>query len=212
MAMSLTGLGRGGEKNLTCGVCREVYRSPRLLPCFHTFCLHCVEGLMRAHGGYSFPCPQCRKPTTVPSEGALGFQTNFYITEQELELERKGPWTIRCNAHVEEPLVLFCVQCDCAICIFCKLTKHENHETEELSKAAARCQSELEKSKERLEDTISYLSKMSAAAQENLKAAEKKGILMKKQVRGGAGCAGGGTRRKQTSNEPAKHTFYCVSP
>ena len=183
MAMSLTGSGRRGGKNLTCAVCREVYRSPRLLPCFHCYCLYCLEVLARAHGGQFFPCPECRKKIVVPPQGTLGFQMNFYICEEELEAERNGPSTTMCSAHDMEPLVLFCVQCDRAICIQCKLTKHDHHETEDLSEAAARCQSHLEMSKERLEHTISYMTKKSAEALDSVMAAKQKGIAIKEEVK-----------------------------
>jgi len=182
MAMSLTGSGSGRGKNLTCGVCREVFRSPRLLPCFHTFCLYCVEGLARAHGGQSFPCPQCRKSTTVPPEGALGFQMNFYICEEELELERKGPSTAMCSKHDVEPLVFFCVQCDSAICIRCKLTKHDHHETEDLTEAAERCKQRLSEAQPRLEKTVHRLQMSLSKAQSNVKAAKLKRDAIKEQV------------------------------
>ena len=112
----------------------------------------------------------------------MGFQMNFYICKEELEAERKGPSTTMCSAHDVEPLVLFCVQCDRAICIQCKLTKHDHHETEDLSEAAARCQSHLEMSKERLENTVSYLTTKSAEALDNIKAAKQKGISIKQEV------------------------------
>ncbi|XP_076446905.1 uncharacterized protein LOC143284132 [Babylonia areolata] len=175
--------GRGGGKNLVCGVCREVYRSPRFLPCYHTFCLHCLEGLVRSRHGRTFPCPSCRKTATVPPDGALGFQVNFYITEEELERERRGPNTAMCARHKMEELVFFCRPCDRAICIRCKLTKHSEHpDTEDLSEAAARCTDRLENSKQRLENTISYLSRMATEAQKNLTAAKEKGVALKEQV------------------------------
>ena len=107
---------------------------------------------------------------------------NFYICEEELELERKGPSIAMCSTHDVEPLVFFCVQCDSAICIRCKLTKHDHHETEDLSEAAARCQSRLKTSKERLDDTINYLTRRSAEAHDSITDAQKKGIAVKEEV------------------------------
>ena len=111
----------GGGKNhqhLICGVCQEVFRSPRLLPCVHSFCLYCVEGLVRQHK-QSFPCPQCRKSIPVPPDGALGFPRNIYIPDDDLELARNETRVIMCPApnHSSEPLVFFCKKCDQAICI-----------------------------------------------------------------------------------------------
>ena len=110
---------------------------------------------------------------------------NFYISEEELELERKGPSATMCSteSHGLEPLVFFCLQCDSAICIRCKLTKHEGHDTEDLCKAAARCQSRLKTSKERLDDTISYLKRKSEEALGNIKAAKRKRTAIEQEVR-----------------------------
>lgn len=105
-------------KSLTCALCLEIYSSPRLLPCHHTFCLSCIEGLATAHKGKAFPCPSCRKPTVVPpKEGVSAFQVNFYISEEELERARSGVDSQMCPIHSVEPLVFMCEDCDKVICI-----------------------------------------------------------------------------------------------
>ncbi|KAL8616986.1 hypothetical protein ACOMHN_041904 [Nucella lapillus] len=159
MAMLLPRYRRRSRLNLTCGVCKDVYRSPRLLPCHHSFCLDCVEGLIGVKPRV-FSCPECRRPTPVPRNGALGFPRNFYIAEEDLEEERGQPQVATCSSHDEEPLTLFCVPCDQSICLFCKLTKHDHHETLDLSEAAERCRDQLEASEDRLDATIDYLSKV----------------------------------------------------
>ncbi|XP_070186128.1 uncharacterized protein [Littorina saxatilis] len=183
MAVSLNGSRRGGRRQLICGVCRDVYRSPRFLPCHHSFCSHCLEDLVTARGGRPFPCPACRRTTPVPSGGASGFQSNFYLDEEDLELARKGPGTILCSVHDMTPLEFMCVQCDQAICIKCRLTKHMHHEAEDLSEAAARSQDRLETVKVRLEGTINFLTKQAEEADTNHKAAIEKGKLLEGQVK-----------------------------
>lgn len=182
-ALAATTAARTPQKSLTCALCLEVYTSPRLLPCHHTFCLTCLEGLASAHGGKTFPCPSCRKPTAVPpKEGVQAFQSNFYITEEELERARSGTDSATCLQHPVELLVFLCEDCDKVICIRCKLTEHERHKTEDLPKAAARCQDHLAKERERLQDAINRLDCKVKEGQDNLKAAQAKAEAVKEQV------------------------------
>jgi hypothetical protein len=34
------------EENLHCNTCLEVLTDPRTLPCFHSFCKNCLEGVV----------------------------------------------------------------------------------------------------------------------------------------------------------------------
>lgn len=181
-ASSLTASFSSRQKNLTCGVCQEIYRSPRLLPCFHSFCLACIEGLANTHGRV-FPCPVCRKPSQVPIGGARVFQNNFYITEEELQMARNNTEAALCPTHTTEPLIFLCTDCDRAICIRCKLLKpHSQHDCEDLSEASRRCKVQLTEGEIRLERTTSRLTKQLHLADDNTKAAQTKRIALKEQV------------------------------
>ncbi|KAK7474953.1 hypothetical protein BaRGS_00033840 [Batillaria attramentaria] len=69
-----------------CALCLEQFKSPRILPCFHTFCLSCIKRLtLNLQPSDSFPCPSCRTAVQIPPGGADSFQVNFYI---EAEMER----------------------------------------------------------------------------------------------------------------------------
>ncbi|KAG7461654.1 hypothetical protein MATL_G00193430 [Megalops atlanticus] len=48
----------GLSHELTCSVCLEILENPYLLPCGHSFCLTCVQGLRNA---MEFKCPDCRR-------------------------------------------------------------------------------------------------------------------------------------------------------
>ena len=57
---------------LECPVCKERFSQPRVLPCQHTFCLHCLEKLKEHHNTReSIPCPVCRA-TYHLSTAAIG--------------------------------------------------------------------------------------------------------------------------------------------
>ncbi len=67
---------------LTCPICMDEFRSPRSLPCLHTFCQVCLgDYLVRKHvrPGTTFPCPTCRESVFLPKEGVKGLRSNFLI-------------------------------------------------------------------------------------------------------------------------------------
>nr|XP_023674120.1 uncharacterized RING finger protein T02C1.1-like isoform X1 [Paramormyrops kingsleyae] len=43
---------------LTCSVCLDIYKDPYLLPCGHSFCHSCIQGLSTA---LELKCPDCRR-------------------------------------------------------------------------------------------------------------------------------------------------------
>ena len=80
------------EEFLTCKICFEEYKSPKILPCLHTFCQSCLEKHLDrirqptgSGDGESAPtpvvllCPLCRNSTNIPEEGIAGLKTNFFI-------------------------------------------------------------------------------------------------------------------------------------
>ncbi|KAK7483267.1 hypothetical protein BaRGS_00025434 [Batillaria attramentaria] len=68
-------------RKLSCTICMELFRSPRLLPCHHTFCLECLQKLAAEHKSNRFPCPTCRQHAPVPSDGLESLQINFYLED-----------------------------------------------------------------------------------------------------------------------------------
>ncbi|PVD36466.1 hypothetical protein C0Q70_03450 [Pomacea canaliculata] len=169
------------QDNMTCAVCREVYRSPRFLPCYHTFCLECLEELAKRHGD-TIPCPTCRAPATVPPGGVCDLQVNFYFTEEALEQARSEKSLSMCPVHTQKRLVLYCTQCHQAICIRCKLTKHEGHVTEDLADVVARCKQTIEHELDRLGNFIGILEWKTQCFRENKKYLEEKQVALTKQV------------------------------
>ena len=65
------------EEEITCAVCHGHYQEAKLLPCMHYYCRACIEGLAKRSRGRPFPCPECRKDTTLPSGGAEQLQGAF---------------------------------------------------------------------------------------------------------------------------------------
>ena len=54
------------EKHLCCPVCLETFRSPKVLPCVHTFCQSCLDAHIQSSKTIDskfFECPMCRVRT-----------------------------------------------------------------------------------------------------------------------------------------------------
>lgn len=62
---SMVELGDVTEEFLTCPICTEEFTDPRMLPCLHSFCHHCisdyiVENTNEIKSSKSFACPVCQ--------------------------------------------------------------------------------------------------------------------------------------------------------
>ena len=112
------------QDQVTCGVCLEPYKQPRLLKCFHVYCEQCLQRLVRGgREGQSLPCPQCRQDTPLPVGGVPGLQGAFYIhylfdIQDALKKVSSSDQTM-CNKCKKFEAVCFCRTCGFA-CQRCK--------------------------------------------------------------------------------------------
>ncbi|MGH0136536.1 UNVERIFIED_CONTAM: hypothetical protein FKN15_034264 [Acipenser sinensis] len=65
------------EEFLKCKICFELYKSPRILPCLHTYCEQCLEKLLEKGKG-TICCPECRTEAHIQGR-VSNIKTNFYI-------------------------------------------------------------------------------------------------------------------------------------
>ena len=68
-------------KDITeCPICTNMFNNPKMLPCFHTFCLKCIKQYGEdKRPGEALPCPMCRREFKVPIGGLSKLSTNFFI-------------------------------------------------------------------------------------------------------------------------------------
>ena len=131
---------KGGSDKLTCVVCLDRFKEPKILPCGHTFCKSCLEGFPLKR--QKLTCPQCRTEHAVP-EG--GFLIDF-SAEREIEFEsikESASKNTPCGlcSESKQPLAAFCGECDTTLCDYCteahkRMKPFRDHETvplEELS-------------------------------------------------------------------------------
>lgn len=132
------------EQEITCSICHEHYREPKVLPCCHYYCKQCIRRLsLMSIGDEPFSCPHCRKATTLPVAGVDGLPTAFFVNRlQEIysSMERVcGRVEAKCEMCPSNRAEAFCRQCALFICAQCveshqRMKVFSGHETVSLEK------------------------------------------------------------------------------
>ena len=112
------------HEEVSCSVCMTTFTDPKILPCLHTFCLHCLNEILRTSGRYDiFPCPECRKEVQVPSSGNLkDLPTNFRINSllDVLAIKECHTAGVKCgNCDKSSRHSSYCFQCCAFWCDEC---------------------------------------------------------------------------------------------
>lgn len=113
---------------LECAICSEACKSPKLLPCFHTFCLKCIEKVAsRTRSKQKVPCPLCRREFCVPPAGIAQLPGNFFA-QRLLDIAKVSDRVtegVRCDICADEDQKLYaaaawrCLQCGENLCNDC---------------------------------------------------------------------------------------------
>ena len=111
--------------HLSCPICYELYKKPKYLPCYHSYCEECLVKLVVQS---NITCPECRKTSVVPSGGVKQLPNNFFINRllDEVALKRKveGEEEAKCDQCTRsDPVKALCLDCGEFLCIHC----HEHH-------------------------------------------------------------------------------------
>ena len=112
------------HEEVSCSVCMTTFTDPKILPCLHSFCLHCLNEILRTSGRYDiFPCPECRKEVQVPSSGKLkDLPTNFRINSllDVLAIKECHTAGVKCaNCDKSSRHSSYCFQCCAFWCDEC---------------------------------------------------------------------------------------------
>ena len=113
------------HEEVSCSVCMCMFTTPKQLPCLHSFCLHCLNGIQRTSGIHGkITCPECRKQFDIPRSGNPSeFPTNFRINRllDVLAIKECNTAGVKCgNCDKRSAETLYCFQCCsfwCAECI-----------------------------------------------------------------------------------------------
>ena len=116
------------HEEVSCSVCMNTFTDPKQLPCLHSFCLHCLNGIQRTSGRHDIiTCPECRREIRVPSSGNLkDLPTNFRINSllDVLAIKECHSTGVKCgNCDERSVQSFYCFQCCAFWCDDC-ITGH----------------------------------------------------------------------------------------
>ena len=173
------------EQQLTCPVCLDIYTNPKILPCHHSFCQHCLEGLpVNSQGNkYYIKCPTCRTSTELPEPtGPAAFPLAFHINNlKEVYSLLKQEKAMNCSKH-DDPLRIFCETCEEVICGYCAIGDHRNHNCTPIKDSYEKHHKELETSlnpvKKMMDDIINVVTALTKRENE----VKKQGDMVKQEI------------------------------
>ena len=109
------------QNNLTCPVCYQLFKNPKYLPCYHSYCEGCLEKMQVQS---KIICPECRKEAKVPAGGVKELPNNFFINRlvDDLILKKKvdGEQEVKCDeCNGDDSVASFCPDCNLFLCHSC---------------------------------------------------------------------------------------------
>uniref|UniRef100_H3C6F8 Tripartite motif containing 35-28 n=1 Tax=Tetraodon nigroviridis TaxID=99883 RepID=H3C6F8_TETNG len=124
------------HQEMTCSVCRDIFKDPWVLPCSHSFCQECLQGSVNPRGRR---CPLCREsfvegravPNRVLSDICRAYKT------YPLPGIQKPDGEAVCKLHMK-PLELYCEKDEQPVCVEC-VTMHNTHTLWPLKDAVPLC-------------------------------------------------------------------------
>ena len=115
------------HEEVSCSVCMVTFTEPKQLPCLHSFCLHCLEGIQRTSGRHDvITCPECRRESQVPGGNLKDLPTNFRINSllDVLAIRDCNSTGVKCgNCDKRRVESFYCFQCYSFWCDEC-ITGH----------------------------------------------------------------------------------------
>ncbi|XP_067237310.1 nuclear factor 7, ovary-like [Chanodichthys erythropterus] len=143
------------EDDLSCPVCREIFKDPVLLSCSHSFCKECLQQFWRTNETQE--CPVCRRRSSndlPPCNFALKNLCESFLKERN-ERRSSGSEEI-CSLHSEK-LDFFCLEDKQPVCLVCRDSQqHENHTFRPISEVVPSYKEELNTALKSLQEKLKH--------------------------------------------------------
>ena len=112
------------NEEVSCSVCMSTFTDPKILPCFHTFCLHCLNEIQRTSGKHGeITCPECRRKFQVPGSGyPKDLPANFRMNSllDVMAIQKCSISGVKCgNCEKTSAQSFYCFQCCAFWCEDC---------------------------------------------------------------------------------------------
>ena len=112
------------HEEVSCSVCMSPFTEPKILPCFHTFCLHCLNELQRTSGKHGeITCPECRRKFQVPGSGyPKDLPANFRMNSllDVMAIQKCNVAGVKCgNCEKTSAQSFYCFKCCAFWCDDC---------------------------------------------------------------------------------------------
>ena len=112
---------------LECSICSDIFEDPRQLSCVHTFCLRCLEGIVRHNQQVKdVICPLCRNVSKLPTQGVQSLQKNLFIAKVKEVLLISRPHCDICEGEDASLDLFYCIDCKQRFCGKCRRETHNN--------------------------------------------------------------------------------------
>ncbi|XP_016116309.1 nuclear factor 7, ovary-like [Sinocyclocheilus grahami] len=147
------------EYDYNCPVCCEIFKTPVILSCSHSFCKECLQQFWRTKKTQE--CPVCRRRSSrdcPPINLALQNLCESFLKERN-ESRSSGSEEI-CSLHSEK-LKLFCLEDKQPACVVCFTSqKHVSHTFRPISEVVPSYKEELNTALKSLQEKLKKREKM----------------------------------------------------
>lgn len=113
-------------KTAKCFLCSEIFNEPKTLPCLHSFCLACLDKLVRTEirrREVEIRCPVCQSSIPIPEGNSfIDLRTSFHLDQYKdiMDLangKQRGPKCSNCDER--KAAISFCYSCQDYLCWRC---------------------------------------------------------------------------------------------
>ncbi|KAG7455310.1 hypothetical protein MATL_G00255500 [Megalops atlanticus] len=146
------------DADLSCPVCRDVFRNPVLLACSHSFCKDCLLQYWE-HKGIQ-ECPVCKQESLMDFLAlnlALKNICESYLQERRQRAETRSDQFLN---HLRDKAELFCLDDRELVCTNCPTGQHKHHKLCPTQEAVLCCKEELSAALHSMEEKLATFKKV----------------------------------------------------